>query len=63
MRTYKIYPFGNFQTRSTVLLTVVAMPCITPPGLPYFIPGRLYLLTPFTDFTYSPSPSLDTTQI
>ena len=58
MRTFKIYSLGNFQTCTTILLTIVTKLYITSPWLIYFITESLSLLTPFYYFpTFSvPSP-------
>ena len=53
MRTLKIYFLSNFQIGDTVLLSIVTVLGITPPGLIYPITGSLYTLTTFTHF---PSP-------
>ena len=58
---FKIHPLSNFQIYNTVLLTIVIMLYITPPGLIFFITASLNLLTPFTHCTdTSHSPSLST---
>ena len=57
MRTLKIYFLSNFQIYNIVLLTLVTMLCITPPGLICLITGSLYLLTTFTNFSHSPPPT------
>ena len=48
---------NNFQICNTILLTIVTMLYITSPQLIYLITGSLYLLTPFTHFTYPQTPS------
>ena len=50
--TFKIYFFSKFQFCNTVLLTTVTMLYITCSWFIYFITGILYLLIPFTHFTY-----------
>ena len=57
MRTFKIYFLRNFQIYNTILLTVVTMPYITSPRLICLITGSLYLLTTFTHFSHSPTPT------
>ena len=52
MRTCKIYFFGNFQVCAIILLIIVTIFYITYPWLTYFITGSLYVLNPFTHYTY-----------
>ena len=56
MITFKIYSVRKFQIYDTVLVTVIIMLYVTFPGLTYFIPGSLYLLSPFTPFAHPPAP-------
>lgn len=52
------FSFSNFHICSTVLLTVVNMLYIIRPWLIYFRAGRLYLLTPLSIFSCTPSPTV-----
>ena len=64
MRNFKAYSLSNFEIRNTVLLTMVSTMYITSPWLIYFIPGSLYLLTPFSHSPHPiPPPPLATTNL
>ena len=63
MRTFKTYILSNFQINNTVLLTIVTIMYMTSPGRIYFITGRFYLVTTFTNFVHLPSPPRATTNL
>lgn len=45
VRTRKIWPLSDFRVYNTVSLTVVTVPCVTPPGPTYLLTGSLDCLT------------------
>lgn len=56
MRIITIYSLSNFEVSSTVLLTIITMPCVASPGLPYLLVLSLYLCTTHPKFPYLPWP-------
>ena len=57
LRLFKIYSLSNCKMCNTVLVNIVAMLYVTPPWRIYFITGSSYVLTPFTHFAHSITPT------